>query len=92
MADDSIYLERAQSAEAALATCRDNQDRIKEKYRNLLATLGAKEKSDGTIDIDFVALVERLNLEHALELRMAIDEFHNIRGAPGEKPKVRVSA
>jgi hypothetical protein len=89
---ESYWIERAQSAEAALSTCRDNQDRVKEKLRGMMETLGAKERGNGTIDIDFVALVGRLSLEHALELRAAIDEAHRISGAPGEKPRIKVAA
>lgn len=92
MADESFWIKRAQSAEAQLATCKDNIDRIRDKYRDMMANLAAKERADGTIDIDFGRLVQNLSLEHAFELRGAIDEHHRISGAPGEKPRVKISA
>lgn len=91
MAED-FWIERAQSAEAKLGTCQDQIERLKEKYRNIVDTFAAKERSDGTIDIDFAKLAGLLSLEHALELRSALDETHRISGAPGEKPRVKVSA
>jgi hypothetical protein len=87
-----MWIERAQSAEAALATCREQQDRLKEQVRAVTGALCAKVKSDGTIDIDFDALVQHLPVEQALELRVAIDQHHRISGAVGEKPRVSVSA
>ena len=89
---ESQWIERAQVAEARLTTMQESVDRLKEKYRTLLQTLGAKERSDGTVDIDFEALVERLSAEHALELRAIIDQTHCISGAPGEKPRISVTA
>ncbi len=90
--DEKQWIERAQSAEAKLKTCQDNIDRVKEKFRGMMDALGAKERGDGTIDIDFEALVEKLSPEHALELRAVIDRRHRISGAAGEKPRMTVSA
>ena len=87
---EAEWRERAQSAEAALTTCRDNQDRLKEKVRSVCETLGAKEKRDGRFDIDYEAFVERLGMEGALEVRAIIDEKFGISGEPGEKPRVRM--
>lgn len=84
------WRERAQSAEAKLSTCQSNQDRIKEKFRDMMSMLGARERSDGSVDIDFDALVRKLSVEHALELRRAIDEYHRISGDAGEKPRIRL--
>ena len=92
MAEDSYWVERAQSAEAKLATCQQNQDRVKEKLRHMMEALGAKERRDGAIDIDFEALAGKLSLEHWLELRAAGDEVHRVSGAPGEKPRIKVTA
>lgn len=89
---EQVWMERAQTAEAQLATCSDNIDRVKDKHRNMMEALGARERSDGKIDIDFVALAEKLSLEDALVLRAAIDEKHRITGAPGEKPRVAVAS
>jgi hypothetical protein len=87
-----MWIERAQSAEAALTTCREQTERLKEKLRDMMETLGAKERSDGTIDVDFEALVQRLPPEQALELRAVIDQHHKISGAAGEKPRMKISA
>lgn len=89
---ESEWRERAQSAEAALTTCRDNQDRVKEKLRDMMANLGAKERGDGSIQIDYDAFIERLGIEGALEVRAIIDQKYSISGAPGEKPRIKVAA
>ncbi len=91
MSEDT-WTGRAQAAEAALTTCREQINRVNQKYRDMMEILGAKARSDGTIDIDFDALVKRLPIEHALELRTVIDQTHRISGAPGEKPRVSISA
>ncbi len=89
---ESMWIERAQSAEASLTTCRDQTARLKEKYRAVMEALGARESSDGSIDIDFDALVKRLPIEQALELRTVIDQHHRISGAPGDKPRISIPA
>ena len=89
--DESQWIERAQTAEARYETCRQQQDRVIEDSRNVLDTLCAKKRSDGTIDIDFDALVQKLTPEHALEFRAAIDQHHRISGAPGDKPRISIS-
>lgn len=90
--DESQWIERAQSAEARLQTCKDQTERLKENYRNVMKTFGAKKRGDGSIDIDFAALVGLLSPEDALELRAAIDARHRISGAAGTKPRMAVSA
>ena len=89
--DESMWIERAQSAEASLTTCRAQSDLLKEKVRAVTEALCAKIKGDSTIDIDFDALVQKLPTEQALELRAAIDQHHRISGAAGEKPRIRVT-
>ena len=89
---ESVYIERMNTAEAQVATYRDQVERLKGDSRDLFETLAARKLPDGTIDIDFGKLVQRLSTDHALELRAAIDEHHNISGAPGEKPRIRVRA
>lgn len=92
MSDDSHWIERAQSAEAKLATAQAGGDRLKEKLRSMMETLCARELSDGTIDIDFEALVRKLSTEHALVLRGMIDEHHRISGPPGAKPRLKLAS
>ena len=89
--DESQWIERAQTAEARYETCRQQQERVIEDSRSVLDTLCAKKRSDGTIDIDFDALVQKLSTEHALEFRAAIDQPHRISGAPGEKPRISIT-
>ena len=79
-------------AEAKLGACREQIERVKQKLRDAMTNLCARERGDGSIDIDFGALAERLSVEHALELRAAIDARHRISGAPGAKPRIVVSA
>lgn len=92
MADtgESHWIERAQSAEAKLATLKDNYEPALERVKRFKSNFGVREKSNGTIEIDFDKLVERLGVEACLELRRAIDEKYRIRGEAGEKPKISV--
>ncbi len=90
--DISDWIERAQSAEAKLATCSAQTDRLKEQVRTVTETLCARVKGDGAIDIDFDALVQKLPTDQALGLRAAIDQHHRISGGAGEKPRVSVPA
>lgn len=90
--EESQWIERAQSAEARLQTCQGNIDRLKEDVREVMETLCAKKRRDGAIDIDFEKLVQKLSLEHALELRTMIDQHHRISGAAGKKPRISVQA
>lgn len=92
MADESHWIERAQSAEAREKTLRDQIDRVKETARAVCETLGAKIRSDGGAEIDFEKFVERLGPENALAVRAIIDEKYGITGAPGEKPRMKVKA
>ncbi len=80
------------TAESQHQTLRDQMERLKEKVRGLMETFGARERSDGTIDINFEKLVERLPVDQALELRATIDQTHQVSGAAGEKPRVSVKA
>lgn len=89
---EEVWMERAQSAEAKLSTQRQAHESAIERIKVFKANFGVKERSDGSIVIDFEKLVERLGAEGCLELRRVIDQKWNISGAPGEKPKMRVKA
>jgi len=91
-AGDGYWVDRAQSAEAKLATMKENLEPVLDKVKRFKANFGIRESSDGTIDIDFDKFVERLGPEACLDLRRVIDEKYNISGGPGEKPKIRVRA
>ncbi len=89
---ESDWRDRAMTAESQHQTLRDQTERLREKVRGIMAAFGARERSDGTLDIDFEALVERLPIDQALELRSVIDQKHQVSGAAGEKPRVSVKA
>jgi hypothetical protein len=89
---EQYWIDRAQSAEAKLATLKANIDPVIERVKQFKANFGVREKSDGTLDVDFDKFVERLGIEACLELRSVIDEKYVISGAAGEKPRIRVSA
>ena len=89
---DSYWVDRAQTAEAQLNTLKEAYGPALDRVKEFKTNFGVKERSNGTIDIDFDKLVGRLGVEAALELRGIIDEKYNISGAAGEKPKIRVKA
>ncbi len=89
---DQFLLNRAESAEAKLGTLKANIDSVVERVKNFKANFGVRERSDGSIDIDFEKMVDRLGPEACLELRSIIDNKYGISGAAGEKPRIRVRA
>lgn len=92
MSEESMWIERAQSAEAKLATLKQAYEPAIDRIQQFKANLGVRERANGEIEIDFTKLVERLGPAGALELRKIIDARYNISGAPGEKPRIRVGA
>ena len=89
---ESVWIERAQNAERKLASVEGAYKPILERYQNFKANFGVKERSDGTIDVDFEEFAERIGIEGALELRKIIDERYQISGVAGEKPRIRLVA
>ena len=89
---EQFWINRAQTAEAKFATLKESIDPVIERIKQFKANFGVREKSDGSIDIDFEKMVDRLGPESCLELRSIIDLQHGISGAPGEKPRIRVRA
>lgn len=89
---EAEWRERAQSAEAKLNTLRERIDPVLDRIKQFKMTMGLRDNSDGSIDINFDKFVDALGVEKCLELREIIDEKYRISGEPGEKPKVRVSA
>ena len=89
---EDFWVNRAQSAEAKLATLKANIDPVIDRVKQFKANFGVREKSDGTIEIDFEKMVDRLGPEACLELRSIIDNKYGISGAAGEKPRIRVRA
>lgn len=89
MSDSEIY-GRMQSAEASNNTLRQEMERMRDRWRDFKSTLGIKERGDGSLDIDYDILVERIGLESWIELRQIGDARYGVRGAPGEKPTIRM--
>lgn len=92
MADESYWVERAQSAEARFKTLHDQMERIQQESRAVLETFAARKKSDGSYQIDFERFAEQIGLDGAMELRQIIDQRYQVSGSPGEKPRIKLSA
>ena len=90
MADESFWIDRAQSAEAKLKTLEEAVKPALERVKDFKVNFGIRERDNGEIIIDFEKFVERLGAGSALELRKVIDEIYNISGSPGEKPRLKV--
>ena len=89
---DAHWIERAQSAEAINSSYQEVIDKLKEKIRRLKEIFGARELSDGQLDINYEKLVGQLDIKSALELRSTIDNMHRISGSAGEKPRIKINA
>ena len=74
MSDESVWIERAQSAEARLSSLKQATEQAIERIKTFKANFGVKERANGEIDIDFAKLVQNLGRENAMELRRIIDE------------------
>ena len=92
MSDESLWIDRAQSAEARLLTMKDAYEPALERVREFKKNFGVREHSDGLITIDYDTFVGAIGADGALELRAIIDETYRISGAPGEKPRMRIKA
>lgn len=88
--DEAQWRERAQSAESRIETMRQAHESAVERIKVFKSNFGIKERSDGTIDIDFEKFVENLGVENSLLLRKVIDETYQISGEPGKKPHVKL--
>lgn len=90
MADESYWVDRAQSAEARLKTVEDQYKPAIERVQQFKTNFGVRERADGSLRIDFDKFAAALGIEQALELRRIIDETYQISGAAGEKPRIRL--
>lgn len=90
--DESFWIQRAQSAEARLQTLTEAYQPAIERIQQFKSNLGVKERSDGSLVVDFDRFVKAIGAEAALECRRIIDEHYGIRGAPGDKPRMRAVA
>lgn len=80
--DEQHWREKANSLQAQLDTLKGQMDPIIERYTTFKANMGVKEKSDGSISIDFDKFVERLGPEGWAALRKIGDEKHGTRPEP----------
>ena len=77
---ESMWIERAQSAEAKLNTMKESLDKAVERVRSFKANFGVREKDNGEIVIDFKKMVERLGKDGAMDLRSVIEEVYSSHG------------
>ncbi len=91
-AGDTFLLNRAETAEAKFGTLKANMDAVIDRVKRFKMNFGVRERSDGSIIIDFEKMVDRLGPEACLELRTVIDDKYGISGAANEKPRMRVRA
>lgn len=71
-----VWIERAQSAEAKLATMKEAYGPAIDRIKNFKANFGIRERDNGEIVIDFEKFVTNLGQAQALELRKVIDETY----------------
>ena len=74
MSDESVWIERCQSAEAKLATLKQAYEPALERIKQFKANFGIRERDNGELVIDYRKFVEHLGAQGAMELRAVIDE------------------
>lgn len=74
---EDMWRERAESAEARIATMKSNFEPAMERVKNFKMNFGVRERDNGEIDIDFEKMVEHLGEAGAMELRAVIDEKYS---------------
>ena len=89
---EAMWMERAQAAEAQLTTMREAKDAAINRVKEFKTNFGIREKQGGVIEIDYDKFAQALGVEGCLELRKVIDETHNISGAAGKKPRLKVAS
>lgn len=89
---ENEWREKAQSLQAQLNTLEQAYKPQIERVKQFKSNFGVRERSDGSIVIDYDKLVKGLGPEGCLELRKIIDSTFSISGNPGEKPKIKVRA
>ena len=87
---ESMWIERAQNAEARLVTIEQAYRPALEKVKHFKANFGIIEHSSGEIQIDYEKFVTNLGPEACLELRGVIDAIHQISGEAGKKPHMKL--
>lgn len=92
MFDENSLMDRANRAEARASALDQAYKSQIEKIAAFKGTMGLRERSDGSIVIDFETFAKALPADQALELRAVIDEVHNISGEAGQKPRIRLTS
>ena len=77
MNDESVWIERAQSAEARLATLKQALESAVERIKVFKSNFGLKERDNGEIVIDFDKFADRLGRENALLLKAIIEKKYD---------------
>lgn len=88
---ESDWIARAQAAEARLNTAKQASEAAINRVREFKSNFGAKERADGSIEIDFDKFLDRLGVDGWLGLRVIGDRKFRVSGEVGEKPRVRVN-
>ena len=86
MEEIGYWTERAQSAEAKLATLKQAYEPALERVKQFKANFGIRERDNGELVIDYEKFVERLGAQGALDLRAVIDEKYQVTKKPAKKP------
>ena len=71
---ESVWIERAQSAEARLNTLKQAYEPALERVRNFKANFGIREKDNGEIDINYDKFIEHLGSENSMILKSIIQK------------------
>ena len=80
---EEFWIDRAQTAEAKLATIEQAYKPALERVQEFKTNFGISERSNGEIIINFDKLVENLGRESAMELRQIIEtRYKRPRGRP----------
>ena len=85
------WINRAQTAEATLATARQASEAAIARIREFKSNFGVRDRADGSIEIDYDKFVSHLGLDGWLQLRAVGDEKYRVSGQIGNKPRVRVN-
>ena len=77
MSEDSVWIERAQSAEAKISTLTQALESAVERIKVFKSNFGLKERDNGEIVIDFDKFADRLGRENALLLKAIIEKKYD---------------
>jgi len=83
MSEDSFWIERAQTAEASLASLKAGIDDIRADARCILETFCARKNKDGSFDIDFEKFIKSIGEESSLSLGEIINDRYKSQKLSG---------